>query len=212
MKITEFGNGSSQYIGTKPSLLNEEWFKNLTKIYNHITKHGFCHVEILEGDYKGSIAKFTLDSDFKISYLKNELCSRNYYAKEEIYNYHYFWQGRLSWKGKRNNPKFNMQSKYCNVLLNYDGEEILERFDHKKVKAELLKQDVLDIDGRTLEIGDKVLYINTRYGSGSELNHGVIIAFKADAKSGNVSAEILNDICDQKSMCNHTEYQIYKKE
>lgn len=39
--------------------------------------------------------------------------------------------------------------------------------------------DVTDIDGKPLAVGDNVLYVNSRYGSGTELCHGQIVRFAA---------------------------------
>lgn len=82
----------------------------------------------------------------------------------------------------------------------------------KKEGQKLLQQDVEDIDGNKLLKGDKVLYMNLRYGSGGALCHGTVKDFKAHARGGYVSVIIENDYCDgEESECRQPYNQIFKK-
>lgn len=200
-------NGTSQWRGTEEDLIKEDDFQKLEEVYNHLKEHNWCHVYVKEGDYEGSIAKFTLSES-----LINTPLYRRVLSREEIYNLKCIFQGKLSWKGKRNNPKFSLWYRTCDVILNASPEdEIFKRFDIKKEKEKLLKQEVYDIDGETLSLGDEVLYINTRYGQGSSLCHGVVKEFKPDVRGGFLSVLIHNSQLDQDSVCNNPEFQIFKK-
>ncbi|CAH9014856.1 conserved hypothetical protein [Vibrio phage 496E54-1] len=213
IKNFELGCSSgSQWHSSEESLLKDEGFQNLRLIYDHLKEYKYCHVRVIGGDYDGSIAKFTIDSELEqMGYQREEL----YYPvhnRDKWFNVKYFWNGKLSWKGKRNNPKFILMSSKCEVLLNYEGEEVLKRFDLKKEGAKLLNQEVYDIDGNVLEEGDEVLYMNLRYGSGGKLCHGLVKGFKAHARDGYVSVIIENkDEQDEESECRQPFNQVYKK-
>lgn len=62
----------SQWHGSEEDLLADEGFMNLRLIYEHLEVHKFCHVIVLDGDYKGSVAKFTIDEAFERFNLKTE--------------------------------------------------------------------------------------------------------------------------------------------
>ncbi|AUR86347.1 hypothetical protein NVP1084O_140 [Vibrio phage 1.084.O._10N.261.49.F5] len=202
---------SSQWHKSESELLSDEGFHNLKLIFEHLNEHKFCHVRVKGGDYDGSIAKFTLD-DTPSGYKEEELYYRVNGRSCGWFNVKYYWDGKLSWKGKRNNPKFTLMSSKCDVLLNYEGDEVLKRFDLKKEGNKLLEQDVFDIDSQKLSIGDEVLYLNLRYGSGGMLCRGTVKAFKAHARDGFVSVIILNNDGKEESECRQPYNQIWKKE
>lgn len=208
LKLT---SSSSQWHGTEKSLLEDKGFQNLKLIFDHLEAKGFCHVQVNGGDYDGSIAKFTLDSDRCSQYNYNN--GKLYYSLTgKWFNVKYCWSGRLSWKGKRNNPKFTLMDSTCDVLLNYEGEEILKRFDLKKEGKKLLEEKVFDVDGKVLSINNEVLYLNLRYGSGGKLCHGVVKDFKAHTREGYVSVIISNKDEDEESECRQPYNQIWKKD
>lgn len=215
IEITNFrpNSNSYQWHKSEAELLADEGFQNLKIIYDHLMENGFCHVRVNGGDYDGSVAKFTIDKELEdLSYKGNELYYE-VYNRGKWFNVKYCWHGRLSWKGKRNNPKFTLMNSTCDVLLDYEGEEILKRFDLKKEGKKLLEQDVEDVDGNKLSKGDKVLYMNLRYGSGGALCHGTVKSFKAHARDGYVSVIIENDNCSgEESECRQPYNQIYKKD
>lgn len=201
------GSSCSHFYGSESELLKDEGFLKLKQIYEHLIDKGYCHVRVNGGDYDGSVAKFTVDSNDN-----DKLYSFNCYSRQQCLLVRYSWNGRLSWKGKKNNPKFTLMNNTCDVLLDYEGEEILKRFDLKKEGKKLLEQDVYDIDGNVLSKGDKVLYMNLRYGSGGKLCHGVIKDFKAHARDGYVSVIITNAEDDtEESECRQPFNQIYMK-
>lgn len=208
IEIKDFwlSGGSTQITCAESELLKDEGFLKLKQIYDHLKEKGFCHVRVKGGDYEGSIAKFTM----------NDLNDDKFYwrinCREIRWGVKYAWYGKLSWKRKRNNPQFILMSSNCDVLLDYEGEEILKRFDLKKEGKKLLEQDVEDIDGNKLTKGDKVLYMNLRYGSGGMLCHGTVKSFKAHARDGYVSVIIENDNCSgEESECRQPYNQVYKK-
>lgn len=206
-EIKSFGVGSSQYYGKEEDLLKDEGFLAMKNIYEHLLEYRWCHVRVLEGDYDGSVAKFTLDEGCPLK----ELYRCNY-SIEDVYNVVYSFSGKLSWKGKRNNPKFLLINRACEVILNGDHTiEVFERFDIKKEKENLLKHKVYDIDSNELNVGDEVIYLNMRYGSGGALCHGKVKEFKAHARDGYVSVIVSNENLEQESECRNPSYQIYKK-
>lgn len=201
------GYSASHFYGSESKLLEDEGFIKLKQIHDHLLEKGFCHVCVKGGDYDGSIAKFTLDEGSN----EEELYWRMH-SREVCFGVKYHWQGKLSWKGKRNNPKFTLMYKTCDVLLDYEGEEILKRFDLKKEGKKLLEQDVYDIDDNKLSVGDQVLYMNLRYGNGGCLCHGTVKAFKAHARDGYVSVIIEHESGQEESECRQPFNQIYKKD
>lgn len=207
-EVKDFGTGCSQFRGTEEELLVDEGYLKLKEVHDYLKKNGSCHVRVTGGDYDGSIALFTLNNNSNYE----ENLYKRIYSRERIYSLKYYWQGRLSWEGKRNNPQFTLMNSTCEVLLDYDGPTSLKRFNLKEEKKKLL-QDVKieDIDGHIIEIGDKVLYMNLRYGSGGSLCHGVVHDFKAHARQGYVSVIVREVGTDIESDLNFPSSQIYKK-
>lgn len=166
----------NRFNGSEECLFLDTDFMNIKAIDDYLNENGICHVKILEGDYKGSIAKFTLESNHSL-----------YNRAGGGFNIRPFWYGRISWKGKRNNPKFTISHNSRVVLLDYGGKEVFERVNLKAKKEELLNLQINDIDGKSIAVGDNVLYMNIRYGIGSSLCHGIVKEFKPNARQGYVS-------------------------
>lgn len=180
----------------------------LESFHNKLVKDGHCYLKVIGGDYDGSLAKFTI-SDI----CKNDKFERR--GGRSGINVKTYWSGRLSWEGARNNPKFNISSSCCTIVEHEEGETIetdLIRFDLKKEGAKLLEKKVCDIEGNILNVGDKVIYMNLRYGCGGGLCKGVVKSFKAHARQGFVSVIIENsrDVNEQ-SECRYPEMQIMKE-
>ncbi len=208
IKLAE-GNGH-QWRGTEQGLLEDAGFQNIKEVYDHLEQYGYCHVKVKGGDYDGSIAKFTVDTEEDSHYTSNH--DKLYYRVPKWFNVKYYWSGRLSWKGKRNNPKFTLMNSTCTVLLDYKEDELLQRFNLKAEGKKLLEQEIFDIDGNKLVKGCKVLYMNLRYGSGGKLCHGVVKAFKAHARDGYVSVIITNDSNSEESECRQPSNQIWRSD
>lgn len=170
-----------------------------------LKQDGFCYIYVKGGDYDGSIAKFVLDVKGYHPKLFN-IAYRNIQ-----YNVNVWWTGNLRFKGKPNKPKFTLCPKNCYWLPNYDGATKLVRIDLKGKAEKLLQQDVFDINDCKLSIGDKILYLNLRYGCGGKLCHGTVRSFKAHARQEFVSVIITNDEITEESECNYPHNQVYKK-
>ncbi|AGH32187.1 hypothetical protein VPHG_00120 [Vibrio phage 11895-B1] len=205
IKDFRLSSKSSQITCSEEGLFSDEGFIKLKQIQDYLLENGYCHVRVNGGDYDGSIAKFTPDTPIDEKFYWRINC------REVRWGVKYYWWGRLSWKGKRNNPKFTLASSDCDVILDYDGDEILKRIDTKKEKEKLLENPVEDIDGKVLSKGDQVLYMNLRYGSGGKLCHGKVKDFKAHARDKYVSVIVTNnDSPDEESECRQPWNQVYK--
>jgi hypothetical protein len=149
---------------------------------------GKLFVKFIDGDRKGSIARVKPNvKTFGDKVVQKATIERRYNSwnnNEPYYVEHDRFYGILSWDGRKNSVQMNFPDKDAVFLPNYEGPTVWELFDHKAAKEEALKKpDQLDIDGKTLAVGDEVLYINARYGYGMELSHGKIKQFKATVDS-----------------------------
>lgn len=150
------------------------------------------YIKFLKGDRAGSIARFEMDHlhDFKTAnghQRKGGFNARvNPNARVHVggrqqhgYRYEGIAHGVALWDGRRNKIKVCVPHGFA-WLKGYEGPTVWEKFDAKAAKkARLDNPQETDIDGKLLAVGDKVLYINSRYGSGSELCHGKVIRFDA---------------------------------
>ena len=207
IKDFKLSNGNSQISCSEQDLLKDKGFLKLKMVYEYLETKGYCHVKIKGGDYDGSIAKFTPTSGDK-----DKLYSMMY-SREGRWTVKYYWDGRLSWKGKRNNPQFTLMDSTCEVFFECNHEdEVFQRVDLKKGASKLLEKAICDVDSKQLSVGDKVLYMNLRYGCGGKLSHGVVKGFKAHVRDGYVSVLILNSNGEEESELKYPHYQIYKKD
>ena len=72
-------------------------------------------------------------------------------------------------------------------------------------------KDVLDSEDNVLAIGDEIIYLNLRYGSGGALSKGVIKSFKGNARKGTISVIIGNNKdLEEESTLNYPSQQILK--
>lgn len=152
------------------------------------------YIKINSGDRKGSIAKFVTNVEIKTS------CYLDSYKK--YWEYRVGTSGHLVWDGRKNKIQYYLTDgwnhKADSFLKNYEGPTIFKLFNKKKAKEELLKNvNVEDIDGNKLQIGDEVIFINIRYGSGADLTRGKIIRF--DAKVDSQSHTIFTIVKDIKT-------------
>lgn len=193
------------YVVERSEINTDQELPVLRDINEKLKKDGNLFIKVLEGDYKGSIAMFKpLEGS-----VKDDVVIRNYGGD---FNISCSWSGRLSWKGKKNNPQFIIAHRSCLILEDYRGETLLKRFNLKEESKKLLQGSVEDIDGNTLAKGDKVLYMNLRYGSGGSLCHGTVSDFKAHARQGYLSVLVSNDLDKEEvSDLNYPHQQIYKK-
>lgn len=149
---------------------------------------GTACVRYIDGDRKGSIARVKLDPAYAHLPRRRPVIEYRSYryrgddADQQIANTH-FWCV-ATWDGRKNKVKVNVPSHEIEVLLDYDGPTVWEKFDTKAAKEDILKNpDQKDINGNLLSIGDPVLYINARYGSRMTLEEGKIKEFNASVNS-----------------------------
>ena len=65
----------------------------------------------------------------------------------------------------------------------YEGPTLWEKFDKKGAEKKAMEAVVvLDREGNVLEVGDPVIYINSRYGSGSRLDRGIVSDIKVKVR------------------------------
>lgn len=84
----------------------------------------------------------------------------------------------LGWEKRRNKVKCSIGRDMV-YFPNYTGPTIWEKFDKKAAeKAAAEEVIVKDRDGNVLAIGDRVLYINARYGGAAQLDRGTISDIK----------------------------------
>jgi hypothetical protein len=180
--------------------------------------NGTLYIKFVDGDRKGSIAKLVIDVEehpYNERKAEVERC-RSSWSNEKVQyqidNTYFF--GTAKWDKRKNSCKVSFPSKEIVFLPNYEGPTVYEMFDKKAAKEELLKNpDQHDIDGKLLAVGDKVLYINARYGSGFGMCHGTIKEFKvvADSSGHSFTTVVQMDGEDQLSSISNPSEMIYKK-
>lgn len=156
---------------------------------------GKLFVMFVSGDRKGSIARVELEPGISYQSQPHAAVEQTRYSWDNIkYEIKPGWLYLVAkWDKRRNSCKFTAPNPEIVFLPNYEGPTVYQMFDKKAAKEALLKSpDERDIDGKTLVIGDEVLYINARYGSGFRLTHGTIMEFKAVVDSnGHVISTIV---------------------
>lgn len=163
-------------------------------------KNGTLYVKFVDGDRKGSIAKVKVDDTGGAYYRPATIVRRratwaNYEEPFEIEADRFY--GTAKWDKRKNSCQIVVPSQELVILPNYEGPTIYEMFDKKAAKAAALENpEQTDIDGKLLSVGDEVLYINARYGSGFVLCHGIIKEFKAVADSKGTSITTIVQLKD----------------
>ncbi len=190
----------------------QKYLADLQEVYKALVT-GKLHCRFIEGDRKGSIAKLIPDPDYALLWPRIEHGS-NYYNRNRPYQVkgHYI-RTIAKWTGRQNKVKVAFPHLEAELLLDYEGPTVWEKFDAKRAKEEALKNPgQRDIDGNVLNVGDKVLYINARYGARMVLTHGVIKQFKAVAdRKGTTITTVVEDENGQLSDMLYPESMIYLK-
>lgn len=210
-------NGSMYTVGSADNFTEDQikYCHTLAQINSMLVSP--IYVRVIAGDYAGSIAKFTAEG------VTTEIVKRNFYWDDKIklpsgdvvkrfgYSVTTCWSGRLSWDKKKNNPRFRLSHDSATVLLDYDGETILRKFDYKRESEWVANHEPCnDVDGNPLAVNDKVIYLNLRYGCGGKLSRGRIIGLKGDPRSKSVIVMIEEDTTKQRSECRYSEQQIIR--
>lgn len=192
--------------------------------YNAIRQRisdGSMYIKFIAGDRKGSIARirFNLETyvanafeDAKIEYSYRVWVGGRDQSGYRIDRDHFYCIAY--WDKRKNKVKISLPNKEVVFLPNYTGPTIYQMFDHKAAKqAALEAPEQLDIDGRLLAVGDKVLYINARYGSAFVLSHGVVKEFQAvvDSKKKEIWTIVENAEGVESKIANSKE-MIWKKD
>lgn len=197
-------------------------YVSLIKHVQKKAQKGELYIKFIDGDRKGSIAKVIpneksmgkdaiRDVEIEERY-ERPWNSREYSRFYRIQNDHFYVIA--TWEKRSNRVQLTLPSDEIVFLPNYTGPTVWSLFDSKSAKAKVLSNpNQKDIDGRILKIGDEVLYINARYGSGMELNHGKIKEFKAEVNSKRAQIwTVVERNSDQEiSTIRHSEEMIYKK-
>lgn len=88
---------------------------------------------------------------------------------------HVGWTVRLAWEGRRNQINGSLAYDRLVWFHDYEGPTVWKKFDKKAAEKAATEAAVIkDRDGEVLKEGDRVLYINARYGSAAQLDRGTI--------------------------------------
>lgn len=183
------------------------------------------YVKYLDGDRKGSIARFEVGDDrySEARWFEEPKPHRtDVWSRDErgrsctVYGYRYYASayGVCHWDGRRNKVKASLGYEKFAWLKDYDGPTVWKKFDAKAAREKMLRSPgQKDIDGNVLAVGDAVLYVNIRYGGGTLLCHGTILRFKAKANSRRKSIEtiVVKDGSDEESCITDSSQLIWKK-
>lgn len=158
----------------------------LNEIHDRIERGEKVYFGITDGERKGSIA-YVHSFDAK------------YQKRRPFIRYDQDWWGRepktisramydfvsvvLAWDKRRNRIKWATY-KDTVYLPDYDGSTVWQKFDKNAAgQAIIEKYPAKDRDGNVLTAGDRVVYINTRYGGGAILDRGTSKEIKVSVTS-----------------------------
>ena len=174
---------------------------------------GKMYVKFIKGDRAGSIAKVKFSEKVKNQEKTKIISFRSNFDWRFRFSESYFYL-TCEWDKRSNKVQLQMPNYEAVFVLDYEGPTVWSLFDVKKAKAEALNNlDERDIDGKLLKVGDKVLYINARYGSGFTLNHGEIVEFKAvvDSKKKVITTVVKLDGSEMLSSIHQPENMVFLK-
>ncbi len=174
---------------------------------------GTLYARFISGDRTGSVVKLTHNPAYRhqeepgIRYSPVSFRDGPWYRFENEY---FFCV--CSWDDRRNTVKVNFPNRVIELLLNYDGPTVWAKFDAKSAKEKVLQNpDQKDIDGNVLSIGDKVMYINARYGSRMGLERGTVKEFKVVVNSHTTSiSTIIENVTGELSTLSYPEDMVCK--
>lgn len=223
MMMEEIKLGAPFQFHGKPDItpIGQQWIAHINEMDAIIYAGKPLYIRFEKGDRKGSIARFEhSDPSPYTDYHCNArlggfeaYLSRGTGIQPPEYA-HRGAGGTFKWDRRRNTVKESrlLRDDYT-WLKGYTGPTVWEKFDAKAAKAELLADPKqTDIDNKSIAIGDKVLYINARYGSGMVLSHGVINRFEARADSqGTEIFTIVVDDTGTESKMRMPDQMLYKK-
>lgn len=154
-----------------------DYLSKVKEIYDALIA-GRLYIKYVEGEREGSIAKVEPNPKFHAPSEPSIESSWNYrggcwrFKNDRFYTI-------ATWKGRRNKVQANLPDREIVFLIGDDIETVWCRVDLSELKAEIQKNpEQVDIDGNNLAVGDKVFYINARYGSRMTLARGTVKEFK----------------------------------
>lgn len=194
------------------------YLDKLREVHSELLK-GKLYVRFTDGDRKGSIARLELDPAYRGGD-KVPCIDRTYrhYSSDgptyEIRNGMFNCIAR--WDKRSNKPKVPLgySNSEMEVLIGYDGPTIWEKFDANAAREKLLENpDIRDIDGKKVEVGSKVMYINARYGDRLTLCHGTVDEFRVsvDSKGHSFATIVVEDGTTTESSLRHPESMLWVK-
>jgi len=145
------------------------------------------YLKFLRGKYQGSIVYI---SDI-IKY-DNRNVSKSYIKSPRYFfslTVRYAWDDK---KGKKVELLKGINTPLVEWLVNYDGPTVYKEFDTKSSVDEILaKNPLFDVRGKPIEIGNKVMFINSRFNKAASLDYGVIkeIKVKIDINDFHVDSD-----------------------
>lgn len=186
------------------------YLEQLKEVYAALNA-GTLYCRFIDGDRKGSIARLETEPGCQ----NDEPGIYHSYSFTRNSNWRFesdYFSTICRWDKRKNKVKLFLPHRDVELLLDYDGPTVWEKFDANAAKQEALANpDQYDIDGNLLAIGDKVLYINARYGARMVLSHGTIVEFKAVANSyGTTITTIIESEAGEKSELLYPEDMVYK--
>lgn len=180
--------------------LADEWIETFNDVKATIDAGLPIYVRVNSGDYAGSIAK-----------IKVELYEPAEYSRcwgGDGQNVLGTLMGRLVFDGTKNSTKYFV-SHDVTWLQHYTGPTIYKRIDKKARSANILANaEFIDRYGNELKVGDSVVYVNIRYGSGSSLERGKIVEMIVKAQE--TAVVVLNEDGQEKSTIKNFESLIMK--
>lgn len=157
----------------------EPYVDLLNELRDKISKGEKVYIRITSGERKDSIAYIHgFDPDYPSSAKNSFIQMKRMFRDQKAYIVNDSINVILGWHGRRNRIKWSTNY-YCEYLPEHIGNTVWKKFDRKKAEKKMLEETpVLDREGNTLKVGDRVLYINARYGSGASLDRGIIEEIK----------------------------------
>ena len=136
-----------------------------------------------EGERAGSIGfikELECDMDQIIPTVRNS----SYYSTrpDGTWICHAGFHAKIGWDKRRNVVKCYIGHGKV-YFPNFKGPTVWEKFDKKAAEKEATDaRIVIDRDGKVINVGDRVLYINARYGGAAQLDRGIITDIKVKVK------------------------------
>lgn len=186
------------------------YLEQLKEVYTALNA-GTLYCRFIDGDRKGSITRLEPEPGRS----NNEPGIRPSYSSARNPNWRFendVFSAVCRWDKRKNKVKIFLPQRDVEVLLDYTGPTVWEKFDAAAAKQEALANpNQCDIAGNLLEIDDNVLFINARYGARMVLSFGRITEFKAVANSyGTTITTIIESEAGEKSELLYPEDMVYK--